>query len=162
MRLVGLASLRCTNRAGNSDCSERFGCASASRLAAHDLRPPLRPKPSASVLRKLQKHEQEIAIASIAWHELRFGIERLPLSGRRDVIERYLEEVVLPAIPILAYDQSAAEWHARERARLVATGDAPSFADGQIAAIAHVHDLTVVTFNEADFKGFEGLQVTTW
>ena len=123
---------------------------------------PLRPKPSGTVVRKLQKHEQEIAIASIVWHELRFGVERLPSSRRRELVERYLEEVILPTIPILAYDRPAAEWHARERARLVAKGETPSFADGQIAAIAHVHDLTVVTFNEADFRRFDGLQVTTW
>ncbi len=123
---------------------------------------PLRPKPSVGVMRRLRKYEQEIAIASIVWHELRFGAERLPRSRRRDVVERYLEEVVLPAIPILPYDRVAAEWHARERARLVARGETPSFADGQIAAIAHVHDLTVITFNEADFRRFEGLQVTTW
>ena len=123
---------------------------------------PLRPKPSSTVIRRLQKHEQEIAIASIVWHELRHGVERLPSSRRREVVERYLEEVILPAIPILAYDQSAAEWHAAERARLVAKGETPSFADGQIAAIAHVHDLTVITFNDADFRRFEGLQVTRW
>ncbi len=123
---------------------------------------PLRPRPDGALLRKLQKHEQEIAIASIVWHELRFGVERLPSSRRREVIERYLEEVVLPAIPILPYDRPAAEWHATERARLAASGQTPSFADGQIAAIAHIHDLTVVTFNEADFRRFEGLQVTTW
>ena len=123
---------------------------------------PLRPKPSGAVIRKLQKHEQEIAIASVVWHELRFGVERLPSSRRREVIERYLEEVILPAIPILAYDRPAAEWHARERARLVASGETPSFADGQIAAIAHIYDLTVVTFNEADFRRFEGLRVTKW
>lgn len=123
---------------------------------------PLRPKPKASVVRHLQKHDQEIAIASIVWHELRFGVERLPASRRRDIVERYLEDVVLPAMPILAYDPSAAEWHARERARLVARGETPSFADGQIAAIAHVHDLTIVTFNEVDFRRYEGLRVTTW
>lgn len=123
---------------------------------------PLRPKPSGAVLRKLQKHEQEIAIASIVWHELRFGVGRLPSSRRREVIERYLEEVVLPAIPILAYDRPAADWHASERARLVSIGETRSFADGQIAAIAHVHDLTVVTFNEGDFRRFDALQVTTW
>jgi tRNA(fMet)-specific endonuclease VapC len=123
---------------------------------------PLRPKPSAAVVRKLQKHEQEIATASIVWHELRFGVERLPSSRRRDVVERYLGEVVRPSIPILVYDRAAAEWHARERARLASKGETPSFADGQIAAIAHVHDLTVVTFNEADFRRFEGLHVTTW
>jgi tRNA(fMet)-specific endonuclease VapC len=123
---------------------------------------PLRPKPSGGLLRKLQRHEQEIAIASIVWHELRFGAARLPSSRRREIIERYLDEVVLTAIPILAYDRPAAEWHANERARLASRGETPSFADGQIAAIAHVHDLTVVTFNEADFRRFEGLKVTRW
>lgn len=123
---------------------------------------PLRPKPTSSVIRKLQKHEQEIAIASIVWHELRFGVERLPPSRRREVIERYLEEVVLPAIPILAYDRPAAEWHAYERARLASKGETPSFADGQIAAIAHVHDLTLVTFNDGDFRRFYGIEMTTW
>jgi predicted nucleic acid-binding protein len=34
--------------------------------------------------------------------------------------------------------------------------------DGQIAAIAHVHDLILVTFNAADFKRFEGLRVASW
>jgi tRNA(fMet)-specific endonuclease VapC len=123
---------------------------------------PLRPEPRGAVLRRLQKHGQEIAIASIVWHELRFGVERLPPSRRREIIERYLEEVVLPAIPILAYDQRAADWHASERARLGSRGETPSFADGQIAAIARVHDLTLVTFNQADFRRFGGLQVTTW
>jgi len=123
---------------------------------------PLRPAPRAAVLRKLQKHDQEIATASIVWHELRFGVERLPPSRRRNIIERYLEDVVLPSIPILNYDATAAEWHARERERLVAKGETPSFADGQIAAIAHAHDLILVTFNTEDFRRFERLHVTTW
>lgn len=123
---------------------------------------PLRPAPRAGVIRRLRKHEQEIAIASIVWHELRFGVERLPRSKRRDLVERYLQDVVLATIPIFDYDRPAAEWHARERARLASRGETPPFADGQIAGIAHVHDLTVVTFNDADFRRFEGLQVTTW
>lgn len=123
---------------------------------------PLRPTPNAGIMRKLRKHEEEIAIASIVWHELRFGVERLPPSRRRDLVERYLEDVVLATIPVFDYDRPAAEWHARERARLAARGETPPFADGQIAAIAHVHDLTVVTLNEADFRRFDGLQVTRW
>ena len=34
--------------------------------------------------------------------------------------------------------------------------------NGQIAAIAFVNDLTLVTFNRADFKRFEGLKIITW
>lgn len=123
---------------------------------------PLRPKPHGGLLRKLSKHEGEIAIPSIVWHEMRFGAERLPKSRRREAIERYLEEVVLVTMPILEYDTSAAEWHAKERARLTARGQRPAFADGQVAAIAHVRDLTLVTFNEADFRRFDGLVVERW
>jgi len=53
-------------------------------------------------------------------------------------------------------------WHAVERARLAARGETPAFVDGQIAAIARVHDLTLVTFNVSDFRRFDGLAVVSW
>lgn len=123
---------------------------------------PLRPRPLRGIVRKLRRHEDEIAIPSVVWHELRFGAERLPESRRRDAIESYLERVVRASMPILDYDAGAAEWHARERARLAAAGVTPPFADGQIAAIARVHGLTLVTFNGEDFRGFQELRVVSW
>jgi tRNA(fMet)-specific endonuclease VapC len=123
---------------------------------------PLRPAPRHGVVRKLRRHEEEIAIPSVVWHELRFGMERLPPSRRRLAIERYLDEVVLTTMPILDYDRAAAEWHAGERARLAARGETPPFADGQIAAIAHVHELILVSFNDSDFKRFQGVRVLSW
>ena len=123
---------------------------------------PLRPSPSRTVLRRLASHEGETAIASIVWHELQFGCARLPVSRRRDAIQRYLEDVVLASFPILDYDRAAAEWHARERVRLEAAGKTPPFVDGQIAAIACVNDLVLVTANKVDFRGFKGLRVEGW
>jgi len=123
---------------------------------------PLRPSPSRTVLRRLASHEGETAIASIVWHELQFGCASLPVSRRRDAIERYLEDVVLASFPILDYDRAAAEWHARERVRLEAAGKTPPFVDGQIAAIACVNDLVLVTANKVDFRGFKGLRVEGW
>ncbi len=123
---------------------------------------PLRPSPSRAVLRRLASHEGETAIASIVWYELRFGCARLSASRRREAIERYLEDVVLVSFPVLDYDRAAAEWHARERVRLEAAGKTPPFVDGQIAAIACVNDLTLVTANKADFRGFKGLRVEGW
>ena len=123
---------------------------------------PLRPKPSRKVLRKLGSHGGETAIASIVWHELLFGCARLPESRRREAIERYLEEVVLASFPILDYDRMAAEWHARERGRLEAAGKTAPFIDGQIAAIASVNDLVLVTGDKADFRGFKELRVESW
>jgi tRNA(fMet)-specific endonuclease VapC len=123
---------------------------------------PLRPKPRTAVLRRLRLHNGEIAIAAVVWHELLYGTRRLPPSHRRQTLETYLEEVVRASMPILEYNSAAAEWHANERARLAAKGQTPPFGDGQIAAIAAVNDLTLVTFNDADFKRFEGIRVLTW
>ena len=83
-------------------------------------------------------------------------------SKKRRAIEAYLEEAVRNALPILPYDEEAASWHASERARLAKRGRSPAAADGQIAAIARVNDLMVVTANVKDFRRFEGLEVVNW
>jgi tRNA(fMet)-specific endonuclease VapC len=119
------------------------------------------PQPRPGVLRGIQRHSGEIAIASVVWHELRFGIERLQPSHRRDDLETYLADIS-GGMPILDYTSAAAEWHARERARLMARGQTPPILDGQIAAIAAVNNLTLVTFNARDFNRFEGLRVESW
>ncbi len=123
---------------------------------------PLRPAPDAGIVRRLREHDGEAAIPAPVWHELRFGCARLPQSRRRQVIERYIEDVVLASFPVLDYDREAADWHALERARLAAEGLARPFVDGQIAAIACVNDLMLITSNTADFEGFEELQVRNW
>lgn len=123
---------------------------------------PLRPRPNQKILEQIQQHQGEFAIASIVWHELWFGCHRLPDSKRRTVIESYLSEVVVPNIPVLAYDDRAAKWHAIERARLTSIGQTPSFADGQIVAIAYTNKLTVVTQNASDFSTFQDIEVVNW
>ena len=131
-------------------------------LDANVLSEPLRPKPHPGVLRRIQEHLGRIAVPAPVWHELLFGCERLPPSRRRDVIETYLEEGIRSVFPILPYDEAAASWHAKERARLVGIGRTPQFVDGQIASIAARHDLVLVTINTSDFEGFDGLVVENW
>lgn len=123
---------------------------------------PLRPKPDVRVIRQLRDHESEIAIPAPVWHELRFGCARLAPSRRRQAIEHYIEDVVLASFPVLEYNQEAADWHAIERARLGTLGRTPPFVDGQIAAIAQVNGLTLVTSNTSDFQLFKGLRVRSW
>lgn len=123
---------------------------------------PLRPRPAPGIMRRLREHEEDIAIAAPVWHELRFGCLRLARSTRKQAVERYLEEVVLTSFPVLEYDRAAADWHAGERARLTAAGGTPPFVDGQIAAIAFVNEMTLVTSNTRDFRGFQGLKVQNW
>lgn len=110
----------------------------------------------------MRQYEGRMAIASIVWQELLFGWDRLPSSRRKVDIGDYLFQVVRPEMPILPYDQTAAEWHAKERARLMAIGRPPSFLDGQIAATAKSHDLVLVTFNRTHFEVFRGLEFEDW
>ncbi len=131
-------------------------------LDTNTVSEPLRPNPAGSVVRRLREHDGEAAIPAPVWHELRFGCARLPPSRRREAIERYIETVVLASFPVLDYDKEAADWHALERVRLGADGRTPPFVDGQIAAIAYVNDLTLITSNIRDFEGFRELRVQSW
>ena len=70
--------------------------------------------------------------------------------------------MVLASFPVLEYDQRAADWHAIEKARLDAAGRTPSFTDGQIAAIACVRTMTLVTLNRRHFRNFKGLRIQSW
>lgn len=123
---------------------------------------PLRPRPSAKLLKQLELNRAEIAIAALTWHALWFGCQRLPPSAKRSAIETYLNEVVAVTMPVLPYDQRAAEWHAAERARLVGSGKTPRFVDGQIAAVAVTQALVLVTRNVVDYRDFTDLTVTDW
>ncbi|MGD2115959.1 MAG: type II toxin-antitoxin system VapC family toxin [Acidobacteriota bacterium] len=123
---------------------------------------PIRPAPDPGVVDKIRRHQGSLALASVVWHELVFGVSRLTPSRRRDAIEDYLETVVAPGFPILSYDEGAADWHGRERARLASAGRPPSFSDGQIAAIAQAHGLILVTANRQHFEPFDGLRIEDW
>jgi tRNA(fMet)-specific endonuclease VapC len=118
--------------------------------------------PDTQVMIMLEKHRDEIATAAPVWHELMYGCLRLPASRKRELLEAYLKDVIWMNLDILPYDERAAEWHAEQRVRLSAIGQTPSFVDGQIAAIAKVNGLTVVTRNVSDFSKFEDLQVSSW
>lgn len=131
-------------------------------LDTNILSEPVKPDPDSSVMRKLSRHRTALATASVVWHELHYGCERLPPSNKRNRLESYLAEVIQTSVPILPYDESAAAWHARERARLTTRGMMPPHADGQIAAIACVNNLILVTRNTRDFECFTGLKLENW
>jgi tRNA(fMet)-specific endonuclease VapC len=125
------------------------------------LSEPIKSLPNQSVLDAIERYDGELATCAIVWHELQYGAARLAASKKREVIEAYLE-TIRGALPILPYDQEAAAWHARERARLGRRGRPPAAADGQIAAIARVNELVLVTANPRDFRRFEGLSIEDW
>ena len=131
-------------------------------LDACILSEPSRPKPDPATIGRLARHEGTLATASVVWHELNFGVERLPDSARKRALRLYIREVVEATLPILPYDEKAAAWHAAARADLERRGLTVPFADGQVAAIAATNDLVLVTRNIEHFQAFDNLLVERW
>lgn len=123
---------------------------------------PVSKLPNPDIVRRLQRHEHECAIAAPVWHELVFGWRRLPAGKRKEALGIYLRDVVQASFPILPYDEAAASWHGSERARLEASGRPAPYVDGQIAAVAHANGLVLVTLNTGDFSRFKDLEVEDW
>jgi tRNA(fMet)-specific endonuclease VapC len=123
---------------------------------------PISKIPNPGIIRQLQQHGHECAIASPVWHELQYGCRRLAAGKRRSALEDYLRDVVQKSFPILPYDEIAAAWHGHERARLEGSGHPVPYVDGQIASIAYVNGLVIVTVNNKDFARFQDLRVENW
>ncbi len=131
-------------------------------LDTNVLSEPARPEPNPGVMKRLEQHRDEVCTAAPVWNELLYGYRRLPPSKRREELRGYLRDRLEPSLTILPYDTPAADWHAVERARLSRAGRTPAFVDGQIAAVARVNDLVLVTGNVTDYQDFEGLAVEDW
>lgn len=123
---------------------------------------PVLREPDQTLIRRIDERSQESAIAAPVWHELLYGVQRLPRGKRRSAIAEYVNDVVGASFPILPYDAEAAAWHGLERARLDRSGKPAPFVDGQIAAVARTNDLILITGNLKHFRRFKGLQVATW
>jgi len=123
---------------------------------------PMSKAPDPEILKKLDQHGEESAIAAPVWHELKYGCERLPRGKRRSALETYIHDVVGASFAVLPYDEAAAAWHAYQRARLDKSGRPAPYVDGQIAAIAHTNGLVLVTANLKDFARFDDLQIEDW
>ncbi len=131
-------------------------------LDANVLSEAMKLTPNLNVMRRLTTHHAEICTASLVWGEMLYGFYRMRESGRRRDLEHYLFNTLRNRIAMLPFDQRATEWHAAERARLGGIGLTPPFVDSQIAAVAFVNDLTLVTANTADFSNFDGLRIEDW
>ncbi|RIZ71786.1 MAG: type II toxin-antitoxin system VapC family toxin [Methylococcales bacterium] len=131
-------------------------------LDSNILSEPARLKPNAQVLKQFANHDDCYATVSIVWHELVYGCELLPASKRKEQLQAYLEMLLMNGLIILPYDQLAADWYAKERARLQFQGKTCAYADGEIAAIAVSNKLILVTRNIQDFQNFQNLSLQNW
>jgi len=122
---------------------------------------PMRPRPSASVVEWLDRQAAEtLFLTSMSLAELLSGVERLPAGRRRRGLETALADLIgtLFGGRILPFDEKAARKFASIAASAASRGFATSFADGQIAAIAAVHDFSIATRHSGPFSA-AGLKV---
>ncbi|MBI5016517.1 MAG: type II toxin-antitoxin system VapC family toxin [Deltaproteobacteria bacterium] len=131
-------------------------------LDTNILSEPTRKLPHPGVMAGLERHEREVCTAAPVLHEMTYGVERMGPGRRRDHLAAFVARLLACPLPVLPYDLRAAQWHARERARLESLGHTPPFVDGQIAAIAATQGLTIVTRNVREFRIFAELVLEDW
>jgi len=111
-----------------------------------------RPRPHGAVLAWLQSvDDADLHLASVTLGEIQAGIERTREQdpAKASEIETWLNQVS-DTFNILSLDGPAFRcW-----AQLMHRQSNTLYEDAMIAAIAKVHQLTVVTRNVADFSGF--------
>jgi tRNA(fMet)-specific endonuclease VapC len=99
-----------------------------------------------------------IAIPTVALAELYAGAYKHPNPPKLlALIGDLLQEVA-----VLDFDSACAEQFGKVQGSLLQQGITMSVADVMIAAVALVHNLTLVTNNTADFQNIPGLRLDDW
>jgi tRNA(fMet)-specific endonuclease VapC len=121
----------------------------------------MRRAPSSALVAKVARVPPEHQFtSSITLGELVYGAHRL--RERTAALLERIEDTLLPNLPVLPFDASAAGLYGEIRARLEQRGTPIGDADVRIAAIALAHRLKVVTGNERHFRRVPGLETENW
>jgi len=119
-------------------------------------------KPDPKVVEKIKQYADSCVTSALVIHEISYGIQRLAEGRLKTNLIIFLKQLEGYQFRVLPYDKATAQYHALERARLVAKGLTPAFVDGQIAAIASCNNLILVTRNISDFDNFNNLTLENW
>lgn len=119
--------------------------------------------PESKVVEWLEANEALLALPSIALAELRYGIARLPTGRRRARLLVFWSKTRDRfAGRIYSFDERAAEAYGDLAAAAERVGRRVNVADGQIAAIAKVHRMSVATRDDGDFRASGVPVVNPW
>jgi predicted nucleic acid-binding protein len=110
----------------------------------------VRPRPNRGVM-DWADTVGRISLSVVSYEEIMYGLTWKPRAS----ILTWFEQFVNEACDLLPISAAIAERAGRSRGRLKAAGVTRTQADMLIAATAHVHQLTLVTRNVADFDGCE-------
>jgi predicted nucleic acid-binding protein len=122
----------------------------------------MREQPAPEVLRWFAAHAAgDMATSSVTQAEILTGIALMPEGRRKKVLAQAAAQMFEQDFsnPCLSFDSEAAERYALVVANRQRLGQPMSVEDAQIAAIALVAGLVVVTRNTKDFENIEGLEL---
>ena len=125
----------------------------------------LKPRPNPGVVSWLATvDEDQTCLSVVTITELRYGIERLPVSARRKRLDEWLHHELLIRFEgrILPVNLAIADECGRLVARSEAAGRPIEPRDAFIAATAEVFGLTLVTRNVSDFQPTVKTVLTPW
>lgn len=112
-----------------------------------------------AVLRQLaQRDPTDLAVAIMTVAELWFGARKSKRSARA----RAIADAFLAPLPIIGFDEKAADAYANARFELERRGTQIGERDLIIASVGLAHGLVVVTNNMREFGRVPGLEVEDW
>ena len=118
-----------------------------------------------NVLQNFGMHISDCAICAPTWHELLYGLYRMPEGYRRTDFKKFIIEEIPSEFKMKHYTQKAAEIHADLRAKLSKIGKPTQLSDSMIAAIALANHMVLVTGNTKHFEAIaqvSELQIENW
>lgn len=99
-----------------------------------------------------------VRVCSVVVAELRYGA----LRSANPIANRMVIDALLQPFPSFPFDDAAAEHFMEIRRELECIGTPIGPYDLQIAAIARLHDCTLITHNIAEFSRVSGLTIEDW
>lgn len=115
----------------------------------------LKPIPNARVMAWMQQVDvRDLYLSSMTLFEIRTGIESMDPGKKRNAIDRWLVQDLLPVFQdrILPVDAAVANECGLLVARSIQAGHTPGVEDALIAATAIVHRLELATLNRKHFE----------
>lgn len=134
-------------------------------LDTNVLSEPMKERPNAGVVAWLsQADEDQVFVSVVTITELRYGVERLPIGKRRELLDGWLRKDLILRFEgrILPVDLRIADACGGLMARSESMGRPIEARDAFIAATAEVHGLTLVTRNTSDFKPSLKAIISPW
>ena len=123
----------------------------------------LQPLPSPPVQQWINRHSGASGVPTTVIFELRVGVARLADGRRRDQLGQAIERLVSRFSPrVYSFDRAAAEAGAELIGLAERQGRVLERMDAQIAGIAAVYGLTLVSRNTRDFAGLDLDLVDPW